>query len=230
MKKISAILLCALFSAVSLMAQTSKKGNAKDVDLSIRAHSNEVFTVYLNGEQKSEAAVSSFDMQGLKPMQVYDLEVYLEKPIKFISGADLQLSAGHYDLVVYSDPTLEFAEIQFENSINTLTYQSQGGGGNSGGSGVSGESDVSAILVMFSQEPFDDTRLHYAKTVMKDKPPFLTAHIQRIAAAFAYDKARVKFLKFAYNHCADKENYASLADVLSEKEAKDAFAEFMQGK
>ena len=230
MKKLSAIILCLVLATASLVAQTNKIGksaNAKTVDLTIAAHNNEVFTVYLNGEQVSDKPGQKFEINGLKPRQMYDIEVYLDQPIKFIAGADLQLSAGHYDLVVLSDPTLEFAEVQFANSIKSFAFDDQMASITAPeNGGVSGETEVSAILVMFSQEPFDDTRLHYAKQTMSGNKTFLVSQLSRISRAFAYDKARLFFLKFAYDHCADKENYGSLAETLDGDEAKSAFAEF----
>ncbi|MBR5028131.1 MAG: DUF4476 domain-containing protein [Bacteroidales bacterium] len=232
MKKIFVAALCVLL-AITASAQNKKKSKALEVTIS--ANKNEVFTVYLDGDLQSDAPGKTFTIKNLIPNKTYDLVVYLESPLKYIASADFELSAGHYDLVVYSDTDAGYAEILFANDIATLANNattlagSNVANGNAGG-GVSTETDVSSILVMFSQEPFDDTRLHYVKSIMPNKKPFLVEQIRRIAAAFTYDKARLKYLKFAYAYCADKENYSSLSNVLSEKASQDAFEEFLKEK
>ncbi len=234
MRKILTIVVCTLLATTSLFAQSKKKDNAKTVDITISANNNEVFTVYLDGESKSDAPGKQCVIKGLKPNRLYDLVVYVEEPIKYMAGADMELGAGHYELVVYSDPVDKYAEILFANDISTLARQSENiGGGKSKSSdndAVCSETDISSILVMFSQEPFDDTRLHYVKSIMPNKNQFLVSQIRRIAEAFAYDNARVKFMKYGYDYCADKDNYASLSDVLTDKTAKEDFEKFLKSK
>lgn len=222
MKKILTIAICTLLATTSLFAQ-SKKKNANTVDVTIKANNNEVFNVYLDGKQKSDKASNRYELKGLQPNKMYDLEVYLEEPIKYISGVDLELSAGRYELVVFSDPATKSAEILFANNGEDLNASEDN-------SQLCTEDDMSKIMEMFNIDIFDDTRLHYVKNALKKDRLVDLEQTRRIAKAFSYDKARVKFLKFAYDRCTEKENYSSLSSLLTDSSAKDEFAKFLQSK
>ena len=222
MKKILTIAICTLLATTSLFAQ-SKKKNANTVDVTIKANNNEVFNVYLDGKQKSDKASNKYELKGLQPNKMYDLEVYLEEPIKYISGVDLELSAGRYELVVFSDPATKSAEILFANNGEDLNASEDN-------SQLCTEDDMSKIMEMFNIDIFDDTRLHYVKNALKKDRLVDLEQTRRIAKAFSYDKARVKFLKFAYDRCTEKENYSSLSSLLTDSSAKDEFNKFMQSK
>ena len=222
MKKILTIAICTLLATTSLFAQ-SKKKNANTVDIIVSANSNEVFNVYLDGKQKSDKASSKYEIKGLQPNKMYDMEVYLEEPIKYISGVDLELSAGRYELVVFSDPATKSAEILFANNGEDLNASEDN-------SQLCTEDDMSKIMEMFNIDIFDDTRLHYVKNALKKDRLVDLEQTRRIAKAFSYDKARVKFLKFAYDRCTEKENYSSLSSLLTDSSAKDEFAKFLQSK
>ena len=222
MKKILTIAICTLLATTSLFAQ-SKKKNANTVDVTIKANNNEVFNVYLDGKQKSDKASSKYEIKGLQPNKMYDLEVYLEEPIKYISGVDLELSAGRYELVVFSDPATKSAEILFANNGEDLNASEDN-------SQLCTEDDMSKIMEMFNIDIFDDTRLHYVKNALKKDRLVDLEQTRRIAKAFSYDKARVKFLKFAYDRCTEKENYSALASLLTDSSAKEEFNKFLQSK
>ena len=222
MKKILTIAICTLLATTSLFAQNKKK-NANTVDVTIKANNNEVFNVYLDGKQKSDKASNKYELKGLQPNKMYDLEVYLEEPIKYISGVDLELSAGRYELVVFSDPATKSAEILFANNGEDLNASEDN-------SQLCTEDDMSKIMEMFNIDIFDDTRLHYVKNALKKDRLVDLEQTRRIAKAFSYDKARVKFLKFAYDRCTEKENYSSLSLLLTDSSAKDEFNKFMQSK
>ena len=151
---------------------------------------------------------------------MYDLEVSVQEPVKDVIGTDLELSAGHYVLVVSSDVAAGTADISIEETAAT----------DSENTALCSDDDVSQIISLMKQDPFDDTRMHYAKGFVKKNRLLSTEQIRRIAAAFSYDKARLPFVKYAYDFCADKENYSTLSGVFTEKASKDDFAQFMKGK
>ena len=221
MKKILTIAICTLLATTSLFAQNKKKNST--VDITITASSNEVFNVYLDGKQKSDNACKKFELKGLQPNKMYDLEVRLEEPVKFVSGTDLQLGAGRYELVVFYNAEAKAAEIQFANNGEDLNASEDN-------SQLCTEDDMSKIMEMFNIDIFDDTRLHYVKNALKKDRLVDLEQTRRIAKAFSYDKARVKFLKFAYDRCTEKDNYSSLSSLLTDSSAKDEFNKFMQSK
>ena len=221
MKKILTIAFCTLLATTSLFAQNKKKANT--VDITVKANNNEVFNVYLDGKQKSDKASSKYEIKGLQPNKMYDLEVYLEEPIKYISGVDLELSAGRYELVVFCDPATKSAEILFANNGEDLNASEDN-------AQLCTEDDMSKILEMFNIDIFDDTRLHYVKNALKKDKLVNMEQTRRIANSFSYDKARVKFLKFAYDRCTEKENYSVFESLLTDSSAKEEFNKFLQSK
>ncbi|MBR4199471.1 MAG: DUF4476 domain-containing protein [Bacteroidales bacterium] len=221
MKKILIIAFCTLLATASLFAQGKKKTNT--VDITVKANNNEVFNVYLDGKQKSDKASSKYEIKGLQPNKMYDLEVYLEEPIKYISGVDLELSAGRYELIVFCDPATKSAEILFANDGKDLNDSENN-------AQLCTEDDMTKIMEMFKIELFDDTRLHFVKTTLKGGKLVNMEQTRRIATAFSYDKARVKFLKYAYDYCTENENYSVLESLLTDSSAKEEFNKFLQSK
>lgn len=222
MKKLLTIAICTLLATTSLFAQSKKKGNAT-VDITISANNNELFNVYLDGKQKSEKASNKYELKGLQPDKLYDLEVYVEEPFKYISGVDLELSAGRYELIVFGDPATKSAEILFANNGQDLNSSKDN-------AQLCTEDDMTKIMEMFKIDIFDDTRLHYVKTALKGGKLVNMEQTRRIATAFSYDKARVKFLKFAYDYCTENDNYSVLESLLTDSSAKEEFVKFLQSK
>lgn len=221
MKKILTIAICTLLATASLFAQNKKKANT--VDIIVKANNNEVFRVYLDGEQKSDKPGSKFEIKGLEPEKLYDLEVYVEEPFKYISGVDLELSAGRYELLVFCEPNTKSAEILFANNGKDLNDSEKN-------AQLCTDEDMAKIMEMFKVEFFDDTRLNYVKTTLQGGKLVNMEQTRRIATAFSYDKARVRFLKFAYDYCTENDNYSVLELLLTDSAAKEDFNKFLQSK
>lgn len=234
MKKNVIALVCVLMAFATASAQILTKNYPPEtLTITVKAQKNEVFTVKLDGKSYSQAPGKVFTIKDLKPNKMYDLEVSVQEPVKDVIGTDLELSAGHYVLIVSSDVEAGKADIAFGDEADIPQNEaSQGGSNSSKGNDdkLCSDADVSQIISLMEQDPFDDTRMHYAKGFVKKNRLLSTEQIRRIAAAFSYDKARLPFVKYAYDFCADKENYSALSGVFTEKASKDDFAQFMKGK
>ena len=90
------------------------------------------------------------------------------------------------------------------------------------------EADMSIILSQISQEPFDDTRLNYLKTVTISKQPFTTEQIRRIASKFTFDNKRMEYVKYSFRYCYDVDNYFTLTDLFVHKSDKEKLMKFIQ--
>lgn len=76
---------------------------------------------------------------------------------------------------------------------------------------------------------FDDTKLSTAKTIIGTN--FVTtAQVMELSKQFSFDDAKLKFVKFAYNNCVDKNNYFKLGSIFSWDSDKEALNNFISGK
>ena len=71
------------------------------------------------------------------------------------------------------------------------------------------------VLRKTASKKSQEAMLRTATRYLSSDRCYTTAQIKQWAYQFASDDSRLAFLKAAYLHCADKENYASLASVLS---------------
>ncbi len=76
-------------------------------------------------------------------------------------------------------------------------------------------------------QSFENDKLMIAKQVVSSRP-ILTSQIIRLAKLFDFESNRLEFLKYAYHHCYDKNNYYTTYNLLtfssSKKELKNYIA------
>ena len=76
-------------------------------------------------------------------------------------------------------------------------------------------------------QSFENDKLMIAKQVVSSRPVF-TSQIVRLTKLFDFDSNRLEFLKYAYHHCYDKNNYYTTYNLLtfssSKKELKNYIA------
>ena len=76
-------------------------------------------------------------------------------------------------------------------------------------------------------QSFENDKLMIAKQVVSSRP-VLTSQIVRLAKLFDFESNRLEFLKYAYHHCYDKNNYYTTYNLLtfssSKKELKNYIA------
>ncbi|MCQ2132130.1 MAG: DUF4476 domain-containing protein [Bacteroidaceae bacterium] len=61
------------------------------------------------------------------------------------------------------------------------------------------------VIKLIKSASFDDKKLETAKVCLALRPMF-AADIETIAKSFSFDDGRLKFLKYAFDYCVDKEN------------------------
>jgi len=75
------------------------------------------------------------------------------------------------------------------------------------------------MLNAIDDETFSDDQLQMAKRITRSN--YLTANqIKRIAHIFSFEDTRLKYLKFAYQFCRDKNNYWIVNDALTFSSSK----------
>ena len=68
-------------------------------------------------------------------------------------------------------------------------------------------------------QSFENDKLMIAKQVVSSRPVF-TSQIVRLTKLFDFDSNRLEFLKYAYHHCYDKNNYYTTYNLLSFSSSK----------
>lgn len=87
----------------------------------------------------------------------------------------------------------------------------------------------SQIKNMVSQQAFEDDKMGVAKQATRNT--FLSVNqIIEIAKLFSFEDNRLDYLKFAYDHCFDRENYYLANSVLTYKSSKEELNDFLLNK
>lgn len=79
---------------------------------------------------------------------------------------------------------------------------------------VASREQIDDIVACLKDIPFDDKKLSVAKLCVT-LCPIDVRGLGQIAKVFAFDDARLEFLKFAYYFCPDPQNYLDLCDVMT---------------
>ena len=74
---------------------------------------------------------------------------------------------------------------------------------------------VSEMVALLNGQSFDSEKSSTAKGLLNNGLPFTASQIARIAGTFDFSSAQVEFLKAAYTHCIDPENYERALAVLT---------------
>lgn len=74
---------------------------------------------------------------------------------------------------------------------------------------------VDEMVAIIKGQSFDSERLTTAKNLLNNGKPFTASQITRIAQTIEFGSSQVDFLKAAYSHCADPENYERALAVLT---------------
>ena len=87
--------------------------------------------------------------------------------------------------------------------------------------------EVKMVVDIIRNTSFDSERLKIAKVCVVLRPMF-AEDIAAIARCFSFDDNRLKFLKYAYPYCVDKENTLLLGRVFSFKSNEDKLYDYIR--
>lgn len=76
------------------------------------------------------------------------------------------------------------------------------------------------VVSFLKKQSFDDEKLAAAKLCV-GLVPIPTIGLLRMAKQFSFDKARLEFVKYAYDYCPDRESYYILRDCFDFKKDVD---------
>ena len=74
---------------------------------------------------------------------------------------------------------------------------------------------VDEMIVLINRQSFDKEKLTTARGLLSNGLPFTAAQIARITSTMTFSSTQVDFLKDAYLHCYDPENYEHALAVLT---------------
>lgn len=74
---------------------------------------------------------------------------------------------------------------------------------------------VDEMIVLINRQSFDKEKLSTARGLLSNGLPFTAAQIARITSTMTFSSTQVDFLKDAYLHCYDPENYEHALAVLT---------------
>ncbi|RQO31261.1 hypothetical protein DBR32_04640 [Taibaiella sp. KBW10] len=94
---------------------------------------------------------------------------------------------------------------------------------------MSPQSDLSRLQKQIEAVKEDTKKLSLAKDYIAQHPVY-TADVRTISSWIMFDDNKMDFLKEAYPHLKDRENYSSLSDVFTLPATKKEFKDFATGK
>ena len=74
---------------------------------------------------------------------------------------------------------------------------------------------VNEMIAIINNQSFDSEKLSTAKGLLSNGKPFTASQIARIGQTLEFNNSQVDFLKAAYHHCIDPENYERALSILS---------------
>ena len=86
---------------------------------------------------------------------------------------------------------------------------------------------VDEMIAVINDQSFDSEKLTTAKNLLYNEKPFTTSQIARIAQTLNFGSSQVDFLKAAYRHCADPQNYEHALAVLTFSTDREAVRTFI---
>ena len=86
--------------------------------------------------------------------------------------------------------------------------------------------EAKMVLQMVKNQSFDDNKFEVAKVCVTLRPMF-AEDIKAIAKTFSFDSGRLKFLKYAYPYCVDKENAMTFNSTFTFKSDADELYRFI---
>ena len=253
MKKIFLIALCCLLSS-AMSAQKVKKTvhdpklrDAREASVTVAALGREQFVLYVDGQPFSSRSGNKFSVFDLAPNQVHSIAVVLSRPVNVLAYTEFYVSPNtHEEYFIRCNAAAKYAEIVDRNG-NVNNYWNNGDWTEYRGFGrkpfppqhntrpvpppvpqYCSDADVADLVVKLKRESFDDSRLKLAKTAMVSSLPYTTEQIRSVARLFSFDSGRMDYLKFAYSHCYDVQNYYKLTDLFTFSSDRDKLLDFIQ--
>lgn len=88
------------------------------------------------------------------------------------------------------------------------------------------EAEISSIVDIMNNSPFDKDKLSLGKTFVKQHP-VLTTQIIRMAKTITFDDSRLEFLTYAIDYCVDPQNYFQAVETLTYSSNRNKLLEVM---
>lgn len=183
----------------------------------------ELFHVYVDGDIVNKRAMSSVLVRDLSP-QYHDVYVVLKTPADKIVMVPIMPSMATDNYIVSYSASRRILEVKSTqpqphvqpvpapNAPRLCTFE-----------------EVEKMYQTLKNESFDDDRLKLAKFMVSNN--LLASHqVKRLAESFAFDSGKVKFLKYAYDFCADPQNYYECLEVLTFSNDKEQVLKYIQSK
>ena len=165
----------------------------------VQAQNAESFYVYLNGDLVNEVPRTQVVIDRLdnNPQEII---VVLNHPVRKAAAVDVYPEiAGSTVYVEYNRPTDQLLITPPPTQLPRHTTDEW----------------VNEMVGILKSQSFDSEKSATAQGLLNNGLPFTSNQIARIAGTFTFSSATVEFLKSAYTHCIDPQNYERALSVLT---------------
>lgn len=169
----------------------------------VQAQNTENFYVYLNGDLINETPRSQVVIDRLDD-NLHEVIIVLNQPARKAIVMEVYADISGTILTVdYSHRNNQLTVTAPENRMAVPVPQ------------VVSDEWVDEMVGILNDQSFDTERSQTAKGLLNNGLPFTTNQIARIASTFSFSTGKVEFLKLAYTHCINPENYERALAVLT---------------
>lgn len=242
MKKIT-LLLTALLLASTLSAQHHGSHNPHGTfpappqapSIIVQAQNHETFQVYIDGDLVNNVPNQEVLIRNLDS-RLHEVVVTLSHPAHKAAVTQLYASTPSPIILVSYDMRRQ----------QLLLYTPQSGDHHSHHGHHSHQPDydtptppiieepatvsdqwIDEIITVINGQSFDSEKLTTAKGLLNNGKPLTSSQIARIAQNLSFGSSQVDFLKAAYSHCFDPQNYEHALAVLTFSSDREAVRTFI---
>jgi Domain of unknown function (DUF4476) len=132
-----------------------------------------------------------------------------------------------YDAGNYSQAVQVFSNQS--NQQNLLTFLGLNGNNNPNNCALTAQ-EFADVRGRISREPFNNSKLSLAKSLIRIKKCFTAQQIKEIVKLFTFGKDQMDMAKFAYEFTTDNSNYYIISDVFTFASDREEFMRFVESK
>lgn len=232
MRRLALLLaLCAM--ALTATAQSPAAPPPNKYALQFDSHHGEAFSVFIDGELQNRLPQSRVIVNEVSD-QVHEVVVVMKRPAE--KCAVLQLLPRDRTVIINVNYDNRLEQLYLYTAAHNRAdseprlpaqstarlrradaSQALGAVGRADSvPAVAGADDdaVAAMVLQLKAQNFENNRLSLAK-VLVASAMLSSEQIARLAETLDFSNTRVEFLKYAYVHCLDPENYYRTVDVLT---------------
>jgi hypothetical protein len=159
-------------------------------------------------------------------MRLTTLLVNENNRLEFLKRAYNQV----YDVANYSQAVQVFSNQSTQQNLLNFLGNNANNANNTWNPCAITAQEFADVRGRISREPFNNSKLSLAKSLIRIKKCFTSQQIREIVKLFSFGKDQMDLAKFAYEFTTDNSNYYIISDVFTFASDREEFMKFVESK